>query len=126
MKYKDLYFLLFVTAKNCVDATFMKDGNQSEDNKNIIKYKVIKKDDIVELRIFNNGIFFEDSTNAFINCNTDKVAYSSEHTASDKPEGAGLDLFFLKKVLDKYENITYKIESIKDVGTEYIYTFPKI
>ena len=126
MKFKDIFFLLFVTAKNCVDATYENDDKLSDEFKNILRYKVTKKDDIVELRIFNNGKYFENSENAFNSSNTDKVLYSSDDAVFDTPEGAGLDLFFLKKMLDKYDDITYKIESEDGIGTEYIYTFPKL
>jgi len=126
MKYKDIYFLLFVTVKNCVDATFENDQNLSDEIQNIVRYKVVKKDDTVELRIFNNGKYFENFDDAFTTFTSDKISYDSEEAVFDTPEGAGLDLYFLKKILDRYENITYRIESKEGVGTEYIYTFPKL
>jgi len=126
MKYKDIYFLLFVTVKNCVDATFGNDQNLSEEIQNIVRYKVVKIDGTVELRIFNNGKYFENFDDAFTNFTSDKISYDSEEAVFDTPEGVGLDLYFLKKILDKYKSITYRIESKEGVGTEYIYTFPKL
>ena len=119
MEQKDFYFILFAIVKNGVDATY---GLENEEN--YIKYSSIIHDDCVELKIFNNGKIIEPDMDIFQPLHSDKHDYKEEFKAmADVPLGVGLDMYFLKKILNNYPNVQYSFVSQEGEGTTFSIKF---
>ena len=119
MNQKDFNFILFSVVKNGVDATY---GLQNEEN--YIKYSSIIHPDCVELKIFNNGIIIEADMDIFQPLHSDKYDYKEEAGVDmGAPLGVGLDMYFLKKILDSYQNVQYSVISKEGEGTTFSIKF---
>ena len=87
--------ILYTISKNAVDSTHC---NEIETNQ--IRYSTINHSSHVDFIIFCNGKQIKDETTLFEPLFTTKVDYCEE-CDNDDPKGAGLDLYFLKMILDK-------------------------
>ena len=112
MEYRDIYLLLYTISKNAVDSTHC---NEIETNQ--IRYSTINHSSHVDFIIFCNGKQIKDETKLFEPLFTTKVDYCEE-CDNDDPKGAGLDLYFLKMILDKYEGYDYSLKNVEG-GTEF-------
>lgn len=119
MQYNDFYFLLYAVVRNAVDATAEKNSRE-----NIIRYTTRNFDCFVELSIFNNGIPIAENSDIFAPLNTHKAPFGNEDNSVDTPMGAGLDLYFLQRMLSKYPEFKYSWQSNQD-GTTFKFVIPK-
>lgn len=118
MEYKDIYFLLYAVVKNGVDATY----NTCKDDETKITYITEKNDNEVVLKIKNNGKKIENKDKLFSPLNTDKPKVREKTEDSFAPKGSGLDLYFLKLMLEKYDNIKIDVTT-EDGGSEFVFRF---
>ena len=118
MTFKDLNFLLYAIVRNGVDATF-----KNHQKGALLKITTKNFDDYVLLSIFNNGEKIKDKDKIFRPLYSDKDQFSNIDYDNEKPMGAGLDLFYLKKLLSSY-GINLEIES-NDSGTTFSAKLPK-
>ncbi|MDA3884151.1 MAG: hypothetical protein PF638_00990 [Candidatus Delongbacteria bacterium] len=112
MEYRDIYLLLYTISINAVDSTHL---NEAETNQ--IIYKTSNHSSYVDLTIFCNGNKIKDESKLFQPLFTTKKGYSEE-CDNDDPKGSGLDLYFLKMILDKYEGYDYSLKNVEG-GTEF-------
>lgn len=119
MKYNDFYFLLYSIVRNAVDAT-----HDWHNQKNIIRFTTKNFDHFVELTIYNNGAPIPENTDLFDPLISNKALFGNDDVSEEMPMGAGLDLFFLKRMLDKYSDLKYSWSS-NETGTEFKFVIPK-
>lgn len=119
MQYNDFYFLLYAVVRNAVDATAEKNSKE-----NIIRYTTRNFDSFVELYIYNNGVPIAENSDVFAPLNTHKAAFGNEDISVDTPMGAGLDLYFLQRMLAKYPEFKYSWQSDQS-GTTFKFVIPK-
>ena len=112
MEYRDIYLLLYTISMNAVDSTHC-----TETKINQIRYTTINHSDHVDFRIFCNGKKIKDESKLFEPLFTTKKDYCEE-CDNDDPRGSGLDLYFLKMILDKYEGYGYSLKNVEG-GTEF-------
>lgn len=112
MEYRDLYFILYSVTRNAVDSTIeSKEGN-------ILKFKTVNTDGYVNLTITSNGQSIEDEDKLFTALYTTKKGFFDPCQDENIPNGEGLDLYFLKSLLDKYPGYDYHLKNIPE-GTEF-------
>ena len=112
MEYRDIYLLLYTISMNAVDSTYC---NETENNQ--IRFTTINHSSHVDLIIFCNGKKIKDESKLFEPLFTTKMDYC-EPCDEDDPKGAGLDLYFLKMILDKYNGYDYSLKNVEG-GTEF-------
>lgn len=113
MEYRDIYIILYTIVRNAVDSTF-----SSKSDTNQIRFTTNNHSAYVDLIIFCNGSKISDEQKLFTPLYTTKVDYSDSESNDDDPKGAGLDLYFLKMILDKYDGYDYSLKNIEG-GTEF-------
>ena len=119
MQYNDLFFLLYAVVRNAVDAMF--DHHRKE---NIIRYTTRNFDHCVELIVFNNGTPIPPGRDIFAPLNSEKARFGNEEVSEEVPMGAGLDLYFLQRMLAKYPDLAYSWQS-DESGTSFKFVIPK-
>jgi len=112
MEYRDIYLILYTISENAVDSTYC---NETEINQ--IKYSTENHSDHVDFRIFCNGKKIIDESKLFEPLFSTKIGYC-EPCEDDSPKGSGLDLYFLKMILEKYHGYDYSLKNVEG-GTEF-------
>jgi len=112
MEYQDIYLILYTISMNAVDSTHL---NKTETNQ--IRYTTINNSGHVDFSIFCNGSQISDENKLFNPLFSTKVGYCEE-CDNDDPKGSGLDLYFLKMIMDKYAGYDYSLKNVEG-GTEF-------
>ncbi|MBN2789084.1 MAG: hypothetical protein JXR69_02715 [Candidatus Delongbacteria bacterium] len=113
MEYRDVYLILYTIVRNAVDSTYLGSSESKQ-----IRFTTNNHSNHVDLKIFCNGRKITDENKLFDPLYTTKVDYSDTNQNDDDPKGAGLDLYFLKMILEKYEGYDYSLKNVEG-GTEF-------
>jgi signal transduction histidine kinase len=113
MEYRDIYLILYTIVKNAVDSTYSIEAETKQ-----IRITTNNHSDHVDLTIFCNGNKITDENKLFNPLFTTKVDYSDIESNDEDPKGAGLDLYFLKMIMDKYDGYDYSLKNVEG-GTEF-------